>query len=514
MKFTYGSGQRPLDGYVLKRGIGRGGFGEVYFAVSDGGKEVALKLLRGSGNNDIELRGVAQCLNLKHPNLVGLYDLKTDAQGDPWVIMEYVAGEPLSVVLTRHPNGLPPELAQQWFLALSKAVACLHDHGIVHRDLKPGNIFLENGTVKVGDYGLAKFISGSQRTAQTQSVGTVHYMAPEISTGNYGKQIDVYAAGVILYEMLTGRVPFDGESAGEILMKHLTSPPDLTKVPADYLPVVAKSLSKNPAHRYASMAEMARAVEGVGAKPVPVARPRPEPQKAAAVPPPRPRPRPRDDENIPMVIPVPTLRGQVGELSGSMALAAVFALLGTTLWASIGQMQNLTEAGTIFFLTVAASWAVLVPGKLWAYHKGDSWRRRLVMMFLGAAVGVGALWINGWVPRGPGEPRPDATDAWFPTALLPAGSALGEGAAYIVYFALTFFALRWWRLADPRRATRFSFLPLLAAGFWSLLPLMIWQQPWPWGVGALVMTAAIVQLVSPWEQPAAPSCRRLRLRYS
>src|SRR5690242_2924461 len=81
MKFTYGSGQRPLDGYVLKRGIGRGGFGEVYFAVSDGGKEVALKLLRGGGNNDIELRGVAQCLNLKHPNLVALYDLKTDAQG-------------------------------------------------------------------------------------------------------------------------------------------------------------------------------------------------------------------------------------------------------------------------------------------------------------------------------------------------------------------------------------------------------------------------------------------------
>ena len=86
-------------------------------------------------------------------------------------------------------------------------------------------------------------------------------MAPEISTGNYNKQIDIYAAGVILYEMLTGRVPFDGESAGEILMKHLTSPPDLSKVPAEYLPIVAKALAKNPAQRYASMAEMARAVE-------------------------------------------------------------------------------------------------------------------------------------------------------------------------------------------------------------------------------------------------------------
>src|SRR5437660_6937955 len=143
MKFTYSTGQRPLDGYTIKRGIGHGGFGEVYYALSDGGKEVALKLVRG--NLDIELRGVAQCLNLKHPNLVSLYDMKTDPQGDRWVIMEYISGETLSVVLARHPNGLPAELAQQWFIALTKAVGYLHDHGIVHRDLKPGNIFLENG---------------------------------------------------------------------------------------------------------------------------------------------------------------------------------------------------------------------------------------------------------------------------------------------------------------------------------------------------------------------------------
>ncbi|HMF15451.1 MAG TPA: serine/threonine-protein kinase, partial [Gemmataceae bacterium] len=240
MRFTYSSGQRPLEGYTLKRGVGTGGFGEVYYGVSDGGKEVALKLVRG--NQDVELRGVAQCLNLKHPNHVALFDLKTDNHGDHWVVMEYVAGESLGTVLTRHPSGLPTELAQQWFLALARAVGYLHDHGIVHRDLKPGNIFLENGTLKVGDYGLSKFISGSQRNAQTQSVGTVHYMAPEISTGNYNKSIDIYAAGVILYEMLTGRVPFDGESAGEILMKHLTAPPDLSKVPKEFVAVVGKAL--------------------------------------------------------------------------------------------------------------------------------------------------------------------------------------------------------------------------------------------------------------------------------
>src|SRR5213080_5467065 len=101
MKFIYSSGQRPLDDYTLKRGIGRGGFGEVYYAVSDGGKEVALKLVRG-GNLEVELRGVAQCLNLKHPHLVSLYDLRIDAEANHWVVMEHVAGEPLSVVLTRH----------------------------------------------------------------------------------------------------------------------------------------------------------------------------------------------------------------------------------------------------------------------------------------------------------------------------------------------------------------------------------------------------------------------------
>src|SRR3989454_6811703 len=130
MKFQFHTGQRPLDGYTIKRGIGRGGFGEVYYAVSDGGKEVALKLVRG-GNMEVELRGMAQCLNLKHPHLVSLYDIRTDPQGDHWVIMEYIAGEPLSVVLSRHPQGLPHELAQQWFLALARAVGYLHDHGIV-----------------------------------------------------------------------------------------------------------------------------------------------------------------------------------------------------------------------------------------------------------------------------------------------------------------------------------------------------------------------------------------------
>jgi hypothetical protein len=510
MKFIYNSGQRPLDGYTLKRGIGRGGFGEVYYAVSDGGKEVALKLVRG-GNLEIELRGMAQCLNLKHPHLVSLYDLRTDPQGDHWVVMEYIAGEPLSAILNRHPDGLPQELAQQWFLALTKAVGYLHDHGIVHRDLKPANIFVENGVVKVGDYGLSKFISNSQHTGQTQSVGTVHYMAPEISTGNYNKQIDIYASGIILYEMLTGHVPFDGESAGEILMKHLTTPPDLSKLPGEYVTIVGRALAKNPAHRYVSLAEMAKAVEVLGREPQPVFKVQP-PQ--ATAPPPIPKktvPRP---EPIPTVLPVPSLRGQAAELCGSLAMAALLAVVSTTLWTALAQGSvSRTDVLQEYFLTVATCWAVLVPAKFWNGRRGDSWARRLIMMVLGAGIGLAAVWLDGWrVP-------PLDTVRGGP---LPVVKTLGTFslevthsnlAGNLAYYALAFFVLRWWKLADRRRAHRFSFAPILAAGFWGLVLLLFWQEPWR---GTLVLTtaAAIIQLVSPWEQPPPPLARRMRLRYA
>ncbi|MBY0521799.1 MAG: serine/threonine protein kinase [Gemmataceae bacterium] len=514
MKFTCSSGQRPLDGYTLKRGVGCGGFGEVYYAISDGGKEVALKLVRG--NADIELRGIAQCLNLKHPHLVSLYDLKTDAQGDHWVVMEYVAGEPLNVVLNRHPNGLPPELAQQWFLAMSKAVGYLHDHGIVHRDLKPGNIFLENGILKIGDYGLSKFISSSQRTAQTQSVGTVYYMAPEISTGNYNKQIDIYAAGIMLYEMLTGRVPFEGESAGEILMKHLTSPPDLSKLPAAYIPIVGKALAKNPAQRYATMAEMAKAVELLGgAAPVDVPAPRP-------VAPPRVAPaaaKAEVQDAIPSVLPAVSFRAQVAELSGSMALAGVLALLLGLLYLALSnsfnwQVSSLTEIGSLFFLTVGISWAVLIPAKLWDGRAGDTWTRRVVMMVLGAAVGAGALWSTGWEAGAIGGPTPEQLPFVKKAGASPRND-LSVAAGYLSYFALSLCMLRWWKMADRHRSQRFSCFPVLAAGFWALLLLCVWPRgETPYGAIALVTAAVIVQWVSPWEQPPPPLARRLRLRYA
>lgn len=247
MKFTFAPEATPLAGFRIKRAIDRGGFGEVYYAIADSGKEVALKLLQR--NQQIELRGVRQCLNLKHPNLVSIFDIRTDDEGDDWVIMEYVSGPSLDAVLKQFPHGMELAEVERWLAGIAAGVAFLHDRGIVHRDLKPGNVFRENGVVKVGDVGLSKFMTPSRRSAQTESVGTVYYMAPEVSRGKYGRELDVYSLGVMLYEMVTGHLPFDGESIGEILMKHLTEMPDLTPLPDALRPVLSRALEKDPLHR-------------------------------------------------------------------------------------------------------------------------------------------------------------------------------------------------------------------------------------------------------------------------
>lgn len=260
MKFAFSSGDRPLDGFTIKRGLGTGGFGEVYYALTDAGKEVALKHVRR--HQEIERRGVSQCLNLKHANLVGVYDIREDSHGDTWIVMEYIADGSLRDALNKRPTGLPPEEVRRWFEGMAAGLGLLHDRGLVHRDLKPGNVFQDEGVVKIGDYGLSKLLSSSQVGGQTESVGTFHYTAPEVSRGSYGRSVDIYSLGVILYEMLTGDVPFDGESAQEIIMKHLTATPDWNRVPAVFRPVLEHALAKDPAQRYPNVAEFARAVSG------------------------------------------------------------------------------------------------------------------------------------------------------------------------------------------------------------------------------------------------------------
>ncbi|HVK19211.1 MAG TPA: serine/threonine-protein kinase [Fimbriiglobus sp.] len=529
MRFTYRSGQRPLDGYTLKRGVGMGGFGEVYFAVSDGGKEVALKLLRG--HSDIELRGVANCLNLKHPNLVHVYDLKSDDHGDTWLVMEYVLGESLSQVIGRHPGGLPMNLAREWFLNLARAVGYLHDHGVVHRDLKPANIFVENGTLKVGDYGLCKSLHSSQK--QTRTVGTVHYMAPEISTGNYNKSIDIYACGIVLHEMLTGQLPFDGESDGEILMKHLTATPDLTKVPMAFRPVIARALDKNPIRRYASTAELARAVEAAmlpSANPAPIPISIPQPPPVPVVTPVEekaPEPTPAAAPSLPVapLVPPPpplarpvtaSVRDRLTDASGALVKAPLVAALALVPYAVISQNADWASLSQMFLLTAALSWAMVIGAGGSKYYTNDTWARRLKLAGLGALVGVLAFWLDGWaVPHAPSAGAPSGETFLFGAVQVPPDS-LSAGLKYLLYFAGVMGAGRWWKATARDRKDRFTLLPPLAAAFWGTVLMFLWPwqsgSPVVGGIVPLVLATVAVQAASAWSPPPPPAPKRLRFR--
>jgi serine/threonine protein kinase len=258
--YQYKYGDRPLEGYTIQRAAGRGGFGEVYYAISDGGRQVALKVVQNY--EQIELRGITQCMNLKSPHLITIFDVRHNEQGRPFVIMEYVSGPSLADLLRDSPGGLGTQKAAFFLREIGKGLSYLHECGIVHRDLKPSNIFYENGYVKIGDYGLTKAISTSRHVSQTITVGTVHYMAPEIGAGHYDRSVDIYALGVLLYEMLTGQVPFLGASPAEILMKHLTAAPVLDNIEEPFARVIRKALAKDPAERYQTVQAMVEDVFG------------------------------------------------------------------------------------------------------------------------------------------------------------------------------------------------------------------------------------------------------------
>jgi hypothetical protein len=516
-KFIYASGDRPLDGYIIKRGIGQGGFGEVYYAVSEAGKEVALKLVRG--NEDVELRGMQQCINLKHPNLVALYDIKVDGRGDNWVVMEYVAGEGLSSVLNRHPNGLPLDQVQSIFGDLCKAMEALHESGIVHRDLKPANVFIESGMVKVGDYGLCKFISGTQKSPQTQSIGTVHYMAPEISTGNYGKQVDIYAAGVMLFEMITGKLPFDGETVGEILMKHLTAQPDLSRLPKEYADVIGKSLAKNPMERYKSFGEFLAAFTTISGVAIPVPAPKPMPVPAALLATQHPagnltpQPSPTNSRSFSTI-----QRDKLLELCWSMVQATLFSFLAVMLWAAFdrprgGEFRIIDFLGTLNTL-VLTSWTVLIAGKLWDGKVADPWPRRTILLSCGLAIGA----LSGFMTPYAADSR-SATSSQFDQQMI------WIMVHHAFFFGIGLFSLKWWNLAARHRQSRFSLWSVIVTGIVSAILIAVMRIPNESAVDpsvfirglelppvAVVLTVAsvVVQLSSPWSAPPPRASRRLR----
>jgi len=569
-RYTFSSGARPLEGYTIKRAIGRGGFGEVYYATSDSGKEVALKLI--TRNLEIERRGVAQCMNLKCPNLLAIHDIKANETGDTFVIMEYVAGPSLVNVLAQYPDGMPPHEVRAWLKGLVEGVAYLHDHGIVHRDLKPANLFMEEGVVKIGDYGLSKMISSEAASNHSESIGTCHYMAPEISTGKYNKPIDIYATGVILFEMITGRVPFEGETVGEVLIKHLTTRPDLSQLPEPFKAIVGRALAKDPAHRPGRVVDLlppddaprARDVRFIGegknsaASPGPAPRPRPpeddvlritdeepvhyigpdarppraraaaynpwarrqpSPAPARRPAPPRPAPVPAPaparrvrliaaaplaPEPPPAPVPLPTGRLRIAELAGSMLWAAPWAALFSLLAGGLFQVdlaRRPQDVGFLFALTLAGSWTVMAANKAAEGREGDLTARRMIQLAVGALLGLFASLLAGWMLVEPTHPggvlvgfRP------FGAGLSPSG-LLGSAA----FFGLTGLAVDWWTLTDRDRKARFRILPMAKATLMAAIPAFLFFPPdrHPLAIPAVVLASAVVQLASPWSEPAA-----------
>ncbi len=275
---------QTIGNYLVTQKLGEGGMGAVYLAEHPSiGKKVALKVLHSefSGNQEVAARffNEAKAVNdIGHPNIVDIVDFGIIQAGMHreqlvYFIMEYLAGMTLSGLI-RAEAPLPPERALGIALQVADALAASHKCGIVHRDLKPDNIMLqqrgrERDFVKLLDFGIAKLttnVTGSSRTRTGIVMGTPAYMSPEQceGRGNIDHRTDIYALGILLYEMLVGRVPFIGEGYGEILVQHLTQPPtppsQFRMLNPHVEAVVMKALQKRMELRYPTMDEMMHAM--------------------------------------------------------------------------------------------------------------------------------------------------------------------------------------------------------------------------------------------------------------
>ena len=260
---------KKLNGrYHIIGSIGSGGMANVYLAhdlILD--RDVAVKVLRFDFQNDQAAirrfqREALAATELVHPNIVSVYDVGEE-DGLQYLVMEYVKGMDLKRYIQTHfpiPYSTVVDITQQ----ILSAVAMAHEHRIIHRDLKPQNILIdEHGTVKITDFGIAIALSETSITQTNTMLGSVHYLSPEQARGSMAtNQSDIYAVGIILYEMLTGNVPFDGESAVTIALKHFQEEIPSVKmfdpgIPQSLENVVRHATAKDPSDRYKTANEMA-----------------------------------------------------------------------------------------------------------------------------------------------------------------------------------------------------------------------------------------------------------------
>ncbi|HEY3578643.1 MAG TPA: Stk1 family PASTA domain-containing Ser/Thr kinase [Gaiellaceae bacterium] len=263
-----------FDGrYRIQRKLGAGGMADVYLAEDQElGRRVAIKILNGRHANDAQFierfrREAKNAAALNHPNIVSIYD-RGNAEDTYYIAMEFLDGRTLKELIVSR-GAAPINVAIEYARQILSALRFAHRHGIVHRDIKPHNVLVDSeGRVKVTDFGIAR--AGTSQMTETGSiVGTAQYLSPEQARGGeVDQRSDLYSLGIVLYELLTGKTPFDGDTPVEIAMKHLSNapkPPSKLRpdIPAELDMVVLRALAKNPDDRYQSADEMEADLERV-----------------------------------------------------------------------------------------------------------------------------------------------------------------------------------------------------------------------------------------------------------
>lgn len=266
--------------YLIQSVLGEGGMAVVYRAHQiQMERTVVIKVMQGwllSNRNSVE-RFERECkltAKLNHPNIVSVYDVGLINGKEPYLVMEYIKGESLADKI--HNSGaLPYATTANIIIQICRGLQEAHTSGIIHRDLKPDNVLLQHKSdrpdwVKIVDFGISNFVHGSKKLTKTgRMVGTPEYIAPEqLKDRPIDMRTDLYGLGIMMFEMLAGRVPFDGESAESILMKHLLEdPPQMSEIRPElaegnvFQPIVDKLLKKNPDERYQTATELRLDVE-------------------------------------------------------------------------------------------------------------------------------------------------------------------------------------------------------------------------------------------------------------
>ncbi len=259
---------QKIGKYEVLEVLGQGGMGIVYRAIDPGiGRQVAIKMMTGGFAENPDLlkrfqREAQSAGSLQHRNIVIIYELGTHENGNPYMAMEFLSGESLeSIISSRKPMSLVDKL--DVMIQVLQGLHYAHEHGIVHRDIKPANIMvLKDGTVKIVDFGIAR-ISDNSMTKAGQIVGTINYMSPEQFKGHgVDGRSDIFSAGVMLYEFLTGILPFDAHETPTVMLKILNDPPPplsdhLASFPPELEECVKRALAKERDERYGTAEDFA-----------------------------------------------------------------------------------------------------------------------------------------------------------------------------------------------------------------------------------------------------------------